>query len=104
MTEVLDRPMPATARPEPADDLRAKALARLEKKRDFRTHLFVFVVVNAFLWAIWGVVFATTGFWFPWPVFPLFGWGIGLAMHAWDVYRREGFTEEEIERELARLR
>lgn len=104
MTEVLERAAAGTGAPGPDERLRAKALARLEKKRDFRTHLVVYVVVNAFLWAIWGVAFATTGFSFPWPVFPLFGWGIGLSLHAWDVYRRQDFTEEEIERELTRLR
>lgn len=88
---------------EPAADLHAEALRRLEKKRDFRGHLLAYVLVNAGLWAIWGVVFAASGAWFPWPLFVLFGWGIGLVFHAWDVYGRRPFTEEDIQRELSRL-
>jgi fatty acid desaturase len=88
---------------EPETDVHAEALRRLEKKRDFRGHLLAYVLVNAGLWAIWGVVFAVTGAWFPWPLFVLFGWGIGLAFHAWDAYGRLPFTEEQVRREEARL-
>ena len=88
----------------PETDLRAAALRRLEKKRDFRGHLLAYVIVNALLWAIWGVVFAVTGAWFPWPLFASFGWGIGLAFHAWDAYGHRPFTEDDIQREEANLR
>jgi uncharacterized membrane protein len=87
----------------PASDLRAEAIRRLEKKREFRGHLLAYAMVNALLWAIWGVVFAVSGAWFPWPLFALFGWGIGLAFHAWDAYGRLPFSEEEVQREQARL-
>ena len=33
--------------------LRDKAIRRLKKKRDFHTHVLVYVLVNAFLVAIW---------------------------------------------------
>ncbi len=36
-----------------------------------------FVLVNLLLIAIW----AATGAGYFWPVWPLFGWGIGIAMH-----------------------
>lgn len=88
---------------EPEADLHVEALRRLEKKRDFRGHLLAYVLVNAGMWTIWGVVFAVSGAWFPWPLFVLFGWGIGLAFHAWDAYGRRPFSEEDIQRELARL-
>jgi uncharacterized membrane protein len=84
-------------------DAREEALASLGKKRDFRTHLLTYLLVNGFLWLIWGVVYAVTDTWFPWPVFPLFGWGIGLIFHAWDTYWRRPFSEAEITREVARL-
>jgi fatty acid desaturase len=87
----------------PASDLRAEAIRRLEKKREFRGHLLAYAMVNALLWAAWGVVFAVSGAWFPWPLFALFGWGIGLAFHAWDAFGRLPFSEEEVQREQARL-
>ena len=93
----------ATAPDETA--LREEAIQRLKKKRDFRTHLRAYLLVNGFLWLVWGVVYAAAdGPWFPWPVFPLFGWGIGLAFHAWDVYARDGLSEQAIAGEVARLR
>jgi 2TM domain len=39
-----------------------------------------------------------------WPIFPILGWGIGVAANAWDVYGRKPITEEEIRREADRLR
>ena len=80
--------------------LRERALERIEKRRDFHAHLLAYVLVNAMLVAIWAV----TGADFFWAVFPLMGWGIGLAFHAWDTYRAAEPSEEQIQREIARLR
>ncbi len=49
------------------------------------------------------MVGATSGSWFPWPVFVTLAWGIGIAMNAWDVYFRRPISEEDISRELDRL-
>jgi hypothetical protein len=78
---------------------RDQAIERLKKKRDFRTHVFMYIVVNAMLVGIWAV----TGGGFFWPIFPILGWGIGIAGNAWDVYGRKPFTEDEIRREQERL-
>lgn len=87
---------------EHADDqpLRARALNRLRKKREFGAHLFTYLVVNAFIIVIWAAI-AGGGFF--WPIFPLLGWGIGLVLHAWDVYRAEP-TEADIRKEMERLK
>ena len=90
--------MEAGARSE--QELREQALTRLRKKRDFRSHLLTYVSVNAVLVVIW----AGTGADFFWPIFPILGWGIGVAANAWDVYGRKPFTEDEIRRETDRLR
>lgn len=87
----------------PETDLRAEAIRRLKKRRDFRAHLVAYLLVNALLLAIWAVVWLTSGVWFPWPLFAIFGWGIGLAFHAWDVYGSRPITEDEIRREESRL-
>ena len=83
-----------------ADELRVEALERLRKRSEFWTHLAVYVLVNAFLVAIW--YFAAGGGFF-WPMFPLFGWGIGLFFHGWDTFRQPP-SEERIRREMERLR
>ena len=78
---------------------RDTALAQLKKRRDFRGHVLVFVLVNTFLVTIWAV---TDGHGFFWPIFPIAGWGIGLVMNAWDVYWRRDITEDDIQHEIDR--
>jgi hypothetical protein len=77
------------------DELRERAIARLKKKRDLGAHVLAYVLVNAVIVAIWAV----TGSGSFWPIFPILGWGIGLAFNVWDVYRRD-VTEAEIQREM----
>ena len=67
---------------------------------DFKAHLLAYFLVNTFLVAIWAV----TGAGFFWPVFPILGWGIGVAFNAWDVYRRPFPTEAQIQHEIDELR
>ena len=86
--------------PAGGQDLRERAIARLKQKRDFGAHLFVYLVVNGFLVGIW----ALTGSGFFWPVFPMFLWGIGLVLNAWDVYGRKPVSEDRISREMERMR
>jgi hypothetical protein len=86
--------------PQTEEQLREQAIKVAHKKRDFRTHVVAYVLVNALLIGIWAV----TGADFFWPVFVLGGWGIGLAFNAWDVYGRSPLTESEIQREMQRLR
>ena len=76
-----------------------KAVQRLKKRRDFHGHLLVYLLVNAFLVAIWAV---TDSHGFFWPVFPIVGWGIGVVMNAWDVYWRREITGQDIQHEMER--
>jgi 2TM domain len=85
---------------EPREDLRRRAIRHLKKKRDFQAHLLVYTLVNTFLVVIWAV----TGAHFFWPIFPIVGWGIGVVMNAWDVYRSEDPDEEQIRAEMERLK
>ena len=80
-------------------DLRQMAIIQLRKKRGFQAHALAYVMVNLLLVAIW-VMTSPGGFF--WPFFPMFGWGIGLAFNAWDVYS-PGPSEEGIRREMSRL-
>ncbi len=86
--------------PDSEPELRKLAVSRLKKKRDFSTHVVIYVIVNAMLVGIWAV----TGAGFFWPVFPILGWGIGIGANAWDVYGRKPITEDEVQRETERLR
>lgn len=48
----------------------------------FRIHFAVYLAVQALLFATWFLTSRTDdGSGFPWFVFPLLGWGIGLAAH-----------------------
>jgi hypothetical protein len=89
-----------TIRPESDDLLRDRALKRLKKRRDFHAHLLIYVLVNASIVIVW--LFTSNGTFF-WPIFIMAFWGIGVVMNAWDVYRGEDFTEDEIKREMQKL-
>jgi fatty acid desaturase len=73
----------------------------VEEKKSFRTHFIVYLCVNAFLVIIWAV----TSRGFPWFVFPLGGWGIGVLFHFLSIYvfSREADTSE-IEKEAEKIR
>jgi hypothetical protein len=77
---------------------REAARARLASKREFRTHVFVYVVVNLLLVVIW----AAAGGGYFWPIWSIGGWGIGLAFHAWDTFGDRPITDDDIEAELER--
>ena len=82
------------------DDLRERAIRQLKKRRDFKAHVLVYVMVNSFIVIIW--LMTNSGGFF-WPVFPIVGWGIGVVMNAWDVYFGEDFDEATINREIEHL-
>lgn len=71
--------------PPAEEELRRVAVRRLKKKRDFRSHLFVYVVVNLAFWVGWAVDAAINGLAFPWPVFPTVFWGLFVFGQARDV-------------------
>ena len=62
--------------------------------------LLVYLLVNGFIVVIWAMT-GSPGFF--WPIFPIVGWGIGLALNAWDVYSKDAFTEDQIDREIRNL-
>lgn len=85
--------------PTPESEARTAALKRIEAKRGLVSHVVVYLVVNTFLVGIW---WFTTGGGYFWPGWVLGGWGIGLALNAWEVLFRRPITEAEIEREMRR--
>jgi uncharacterized membrane protein len=82
------------------DATRERAIKRLRKRRDFYGHLFVYTLINGFLVVIWAVTNVHAFFW---PIFPILGWGVAVVLNAWDVYRNDAFSEEQIRREIEHL-
>jgi len=79
---------------------RERRARQLVRRRAFYVHASVFVAVNLFLIVIWAVV----GGGFPWFVFVLFGWGIGLVVHAASVLWISRPADVLLEQEERRLR
>ncbi|HRI17785.1 MAG TPA: 2TM domain-containing protein [Burkholderiaceae bacterium] len=86
----------------PPDALEAQARRRVGLKMGFYVHLTVYLLVNLGLFAIAGLT-GRGG----WPLFPLLGWGLGLAIHGIVVLlklRGEGLRERMVASEVERLR
>lgn len=82
-------------------ELRRIAERRVDMKLGFRRHLFAYVIVNAGLVAI-NLITSPGYYWFVWP---MLGWGIGLAAHASTVYMSgEGDRDRLVQAELDKLR
>ncbi|MDG4764511.1 DUF1707 domain-containing protein [Solwaraspora sp. WMMD406] len=47
-----------------------------------RIHVGVYLAASVFMIALWLVIGLTAGAWYPWPVWPILGWGIGVLGHA----------------------
>jgi 2TM domain-containing protein len=49
----------------------------------FQWHVRIYFLVNLFLIGIWAI---TSGFGYFWPIWPIMGWGLGLAVHGIATY------------------
>ncbi|WP_437781026.1 2TM domain-containing protein [Sorangium sp. So ce1097] len=74
----------------------ARAAIVARRRKGFRSHLFSFLVVNAFLFAVNAL---TPGPW--WFFWPLLGWGLGIAFHARAALSSE-VSPRQIRREIER--
>jgi hypothetical protein len=92
---------------------RELAIKRIKAKNSFKIHLFVYAVVNLMLIVLWaagvasgwtnGVGVEPFGKNFFWPIFPILGWGVGVAINGYVAYHGDIYTEEQIQREMKRL-
>ncbi len=88
--------------PTPADEERRTAVARIKRRRAMRMIALSYIVVNAFLVAVW----ALTGRGYFWPGWVMLGWLVGIAFTAISIYAA-GMSmgkpsEDEIGREVER--
>jgi hypothetical protein len=74
MSDAFER---AAERAEAEDRRRRQERSARGARTGFRIHATVFVAVQVMLVVVW----AATGMGYPWFVYPLFGWGVGLAAH-----------------------
>lgn len=79
--------------------LRRRAVENLQARAGLAVQGVLYLLVNAFLFWIW----ASNGAGFPWPLFVLVFWGIGLFWQAWALFG-PGESEERVRREMDRLR
>jgi 2TM domain-containing protein len=97
-------------------DLAAK---RINARQAFRRYLLIYLVVNAALIVTWAAL--VLGGWsgafhimvpgsdtalpgnFFWPVFPIVGWGIGVATRGYGAYHNTDASEDQIQREMRKL-
>ena len=92
--------MPAPMSPEEIEHL---ARRRAGAKMGWYTHACVYVIVNLGLFAMSSHGFGHR----PWSVFPVLGWGVGLALHGISVFllgRGSAFRDRMVAREREKLR
>src|SRR5438045_1843217 len=88
---------------------RDEQLWRIAKKRaGFKKHLATYLIINAFLWAMWYFTLGHTqienvsidGDSFPWPIWTTLAWGVGLAFSYYNAYHnnRESATMREYQK------
>ena len=83
-------------------ELREKAQEIAKKKADFYTHFGIYIAVNILIIVTWA---AAGGFnHFPWFIFPLFGWGIGIVAHYLDAFRGKAYVDKLAEKEYYKLK
>ncbi|HYB25906.1 MAG TPA: 2TM domain-containing protein [Solirubrobacteraceae bacterium] len=100
--------------------VRELAVKQIERKRHFEMRAFGAGVVAVFLVVVWAVAeynnaggWPTNGFsqssgiyhvWNDWIIYPIVAIALGVAIDAWNTYRRKPISEDEIRREMDRLR
>lgn len=81
------------------DQIRRQAIHRIRARQQFYVHLVFFLAMNVYLVAVW----ARSGAPYFWPIWALFGWGIGIAAHASHVFGwQRPISEDRIQREINR--
>jgi len=78
------------------------AKKRVKAKRDFYTHLVIYVIVNIMLVIIWAF---PAGRGYPWFLWVIGGWGIGVLFNFLDVFVwQRGGDKGAIEKEVEKIR
>jgi hypothetical protein len=71
------------------------------RRASFKSHFTTYVIMSVFFWALWYLTGgARYNSMLPWPVWPMLGWGIGVAFHYIGAYvsPRSHATEREYQK------
>jgi hypothetical protein len=99
----LSPPPQEPVAPDLEQQRREQAIQRIRDKRAFMIHLVAYLVVNVWFVVMWAITWSMTGFGYFWPIFPMIGWGAGVAVHGYCVHGGEKMSETQIQREMQRL-
>ena len=81
-----------------------EAKKRVEEKKGVFIHFIVYILVNILLVIIWAF---PAGGGYPWFLWPLGGWGIGLIFHFLGVFvfsRNTNWDRRQIEKEVGNIK
>jgi tRNA A-37 threonylcarbamoyl transferase component Bud32 len=94
--------------------IRRRIEKRYKERQGLIIHFVAYLLVNLMLWGLWAtdvlmpIIQAEAPnvspafFEFPWPIFPTFGWGIGMVAHFISYYSKYGPGAERRERAIQR--
>ena len=78
---------------------REREARQIRRRRTFWVHASVYAAVNLMLIGVW----ALAGGGYPWFLFPLMGWGVGLVAHGATAFLLADPNDIVLEREQRRL-
>ncbi len=85
------------------DEIYRLAMLRVEEKKGFIVDLISYIVINTLLVVIWAVTWRG----YPWFIWPMMGWGVGVVFHFLGVFvfnHPTGWEKRELEKEMDKLR
>lgn len=83
------------------------AQKRVQDKKDFFVHLAMYVIINLFLFFMWLFITGGKHGAYPWFLWVVLGWGVGVAAHAVSVFlnpKGSSWEQREIQKEIERLK
>lgn len=85
------------------DEIREKAEKRVSQRMALLEHIASYIIINGFLVIIW----ALSGRGYPWFLWVMAGWGIGLAFHIVGYFigkRGEASKDQMIRKEMEKIK
>ncbi len=71
-----------------------------QKRASFKYHMLIYFIMNIFFWTLWYINLKNDNSIpvekdsIPWPVWPMFGWGIGIFFQYISVYKNSNALAE----------